>query len=148
MIFEEKNIVELSLEPSNGQDTIAYPIGDDNNRAYAFMAIVHFYLEERISLIYVGITEGEINNQTTIDIRDKFYRTDFKRVQSLTENQKLGLEPIAENIFSTEDPVAAYNRFQDVIFQYEQTKYVGGSIDVHIKKEANSILDVCFCFTL
>jgi hypothetical protein len=24
-----------------------------------------------------------------------------------------------------------------VIFQYEQTKYVGGSIDVHIKKEAN-----------
>ena len=94
MIFEEKKIVKLSLDPANGQDTIVYPIGDDNNRAYAFMAIVYFVLEESMTLIYVGITEGQIDNQTTpVDIRDKFFRTDFKGVQGLSQNQKLGLEP-------------------------------------------------------
>ena len=123
MIFEEKNIVELSLDKNWGKDTIVYPIGDDENIAYAFMAIIYFVLNESLSLIYVGITEfDEVNETTPVDIRHKFFRTELQGVQALTENQKLGLEPISENVFSTEDPVGAYNRFQDLIFEYEQEK--------------------------
>ena len=129
MIFEASKIIQAS---SNGElDFIAYPVGGEDSNALAFMKVIgrkSLYDQDRISfdmsVIYVGILENpQERSRISDEVEKMFFDTiDLIDIENATSAQKRGLERISENIFSSEDPVGAYNRFQDLIFEYEQKK--------------------------
>ena len=129
MIFQLSQIIQSS---SNGElDFIAYPVGGEESNALAFMKVIgrkSLYDQDRISfdmsVIYVGILESpQERSRISDEVEQLFFNTiDLIDLENATSAQKQGLEPISENIFNAKDPVGAYNRFQDLIFEYEQKK--------------------------
>jgi hypothetical protein len=129
MIFDGTKIKQY--DSKQGLDMITYPVdGGEDSNALAFMKVIgrkSLYDEDRISfdmsVIYVGIIENPPGAPLSDAIEELFFNNfDLADLEYATSAQKRGLEPIAENIFSSEDPVSAYNRFQDLIYEYEQKK--------------------------
>jgi hypothetical protein len=130
MIFDGTKIKQY--DSKRGLDMITYPVdGGEDSNALAFMKVISVdALREKISfdmsVIYVDIIENPPGAPLSDAIEELFFNNfnslDLLDLQNATSAQKRGLEPIAENIFSSEDPVGAYNRFQDLIYEYEQKK--------------------------
>ena len=130
MIFDATKVKQY--DSKNGLDLITYPVGGEGSDALAFMKVIsQDALQDKISfdmsVIYVGILENPLSAPFSDQLEERFFLNsyvngDLISLENATSAQKRGLEPIAENIFSSEDPVGAYNRFQDIIFEYEQKK--------------------------
>ena len=130
MIFDATKVKQY--DSKNGLDLITYPVGGEGSDALAFMKVIsQDALQDKISfdmsVIYVGILENPLSAPFSDQLEERFFLNsyvngDLISLENATSAQKRGLEPIAENIFSSEDPVGAYNRFQDLIFEYEQKK--------------------------
>jgi hypothetical protein len=130
MIFDGTKIKQY--DSKRGLDMITYPVdGGEDSNALAFMKVISVdALREKISfdmsVIYVDIIENPPGAPLSDAIEELFFNNfnslDLLDLQNATSAQKRGLEPIAENIFSSEDPVGAYNRFQDLIYEYERKK--------------------------
>lgn len=142
MIFEVSKIIQA--DSKRGLDFIAYPIGGEDSNALAFMKVIsQDALSNKISfdmsVIYVGILENpQERSRISDEVEKMFFDTiDLIDIENATSAQKRGLERISENIFSSEDPVGAYNHFQDLIFEYEQKKKDEedeGSVALVVKK--------------
>jgi hypothetical protein len=126
MIFDGTKIKQY--DSKRGLDMITYPVGGDDSKALAFMKVISKDALKAnssfdMSLIFVGILENPPVAPLSDEIEERFLGIlDMIDLENATSAQKRGLEPIAENIFSSEDPVSAYNRFQDLIYEYEQKK--------------------------
>jgi hypothetical protein len=126
MIFDGTKIKQY--DSKRGLDMITYPVGGDDSKALAFMKVISKdALKGKslfdMSLIFVGILENPPVAPLSDEIEERFLGIlDIIDLENATSAQRQGLEPIAENIFSSEDPVGAYNRFQDLIYEYERKK--------------------------
>ena len=128
MIFDATKVKQY--DSIRGVDMITYPVGGADSKALAFLKVIskdaleyEYKMAFYMAVIYVGILENPIGARMSDGVEELFFNSlPFEDLENATSAQKRGLEPIAENIFSSEDPVGAYNRFQDLIFEYEQKK--------------------------
>ena len=136
MIFDEAKLNSYPANQSGSGELITYQLGTDDNPALAFLLIfptryVAIKVGRYFDVIYVGIIEGPNAYQMRyLDVAEKFWNSteELSSVENASPDQADGFKPFTyngkevKNVFPAKNAVAAYNRFQDLIFEFEQSK--------------------------